>query len=258
MATIRQSQAREALRSSAHQTSPRAAATTQLPPNQLARNDVRSARFAQRIRPRDAGKVELDYIQVPRPPFHDAAHRKRYVHEKFTPGQVAWALRTTKGGIAAASRVLGCARNTVLRYLDQYPELRETAQEEVELALDLAEHSSFVDAACGDPKARQFLLLTRGRARGYVLNKEVALTPGQPLPSARHHTVVMIDGNKAECMAKVERMRETVRSERQGAEWMGWPTRFRRMATAMLELPCANGDGVFSFPRTQRSMQRRR
>lgn len=62
--------------------------------------------------------------------------------------------------------MLGCARNTVLRYLDQYPELRETAQDEVELALDLAEQSLFVDAASGEPDARRFLLLSADATGG--------------------------------------------------------------------------------------------
>jgi hypothetical protein len=46
--------------------------------------------------------------------------------------------------------------------LNQYSELRDAAQDEMELALVLAEHSLFVDAASGEPKARQFLLSPRG------------------------------------------------------------------------------------------------
>jgi len=63
-----------------------------------------------------------------------------------------------------AARVLRCARKTVMRYLDTYPEVTQIAQDEVELALDMAERSLFVDAASEEPDARRFLLLTCSRA----------------------------------------------------------------------------------------------
>ena len=63
------------------------------------------------------------------------------------PVQIVRALRASRGGIAAAPRALQCTRKTMMRHLDVYTELAETAWYEVELALDLVEHSLFVDAA---------------------------------------------------------------------------------------------------------------
>lgn len=217
MAMTPRSTAREQSRSRARRTSPRAAAASRLPPNRLARNDARNGRFAQRNR----APVRVQHAPEPRRTSdaddRDAAYRRRYVHERFTPHQIACALRASKGGIAATARVLKCTRQTVVRYLDVYPELRETAQEELELALDLAEHSLFVDAANGDPKARQFLLLTRGRSRGYVLYKESAPASGQPDPTTRDSAVVVVGGSKAEYLEGLSQMREAESGEEQGA-----------------------------------------
>jgi hypothetical protein len=189
-------------------TPPRAADPTRRAPNRLARNDARNERFGQRNRPPLRAEGEFEHVRTANARGTDEAHRRRYIHEKFRPEQIAWALRKTKGGIAAASKVLGCARNTVLRYLDAYPELRETAQDEVELALDLAEQSLFVDAASGDPDARRFLLLTRGRDRGYILRRETTGATGHGLPSSRDNSVIVIDGDKQQYLDGLRRMRE--------------------------------------------------
>jgi hypothetical protein len=113
------------------------------------------------------------------------------------PEQIARTLRATKGGIAAAVRVLRCTSKTVRRYLDQYPELREIASDEVELALDLAEHSLFVDGASGDTEARRFLFLRRRRDRAQLIRREAVPAHGLPLnPAEQHNTVIVVDGTK--------------------------------------------------------------
>ena len=107
---------------------------------------------------------------------------------------------------------MGCTRQTVRRYLDLYPELRETAQDEGERALDVTEPSLFLDTDSGDPEARQYLLLTHGRDRDYILRREVTGATGQPLnPAEQHNPVVVIDGNKTEYLEKLRQMRELAR-----------------------------------------------
>ena len=149
--------------SSACSTLPRAADVTGLPPNTLARSEARNGLFAQRNRSPQCAWREEEHARNVHANYSDPSYRRRFVHDRFRPEQIARALRATKGGIAAASKMLGCTRNTVLWYLGQYPELRETAQDEVVRALDRAEHSLFPDAASGDPGARRFLLLARQR-----------------------------------------------------------------------------------------------
>ncbi len=100
-----------------------------------------------------------------------------------------------------------------MRYLDTYPEVTQIAQDEVELALDMAEHSLFVDAASGEPDARRFLLLTRGRARGYVIRRDVTGANGQPLNSAaQNNAVIVVDGNKEQHLAGLRQMRDAARA----------------------------------------------
>jgi hypothetical protein len=146
--------------------------------------------------------------------YSDPSYRRRFVHDRFRPEQIARALRATKGGIAAASKMLGCTRNTVLWYLGQYPELRETAQDEVVRALDRAEHSLFPDAASGDPGARRFLLLARGRERGYVIRREGVTANGQPLSSAHGNAVIVIGGDKQQYLDGLRRLRDATDAAR--------------------------------------------
>jgi hypothetical protein len=147
--------------------------------------------------------------------YGDASYRARYVHTKFRPETIAKALRRTRGGIAATARALQCSRTTIQRYLSVYPTLRELADEERELALDLAQHSLYVDAAAGEPRARKFLLLTLGRDRGFVLRREVTGATGQPWSSPHDNGVIVIRGDKQEYMEGLRRLREAARASLQ-------------------------------------------
>ena len=140
------------------------------------------------------------------------AYRARFIHETFGVDTIATALRRTHGCIAAAARALRCSRATVQRYLRVYPALREIAQDEIELALDLCEQSLIHDAVNGDADARRFFLLTRGRARGYVIRKEVVPARDQPLnPAQQQNTLMILDGNKQAYLDGLRQMRETAR-----------------------------------------------
>jgi len=145
--------------------------------------------------------------------YSDVAYRMKYVHEKFTPEQIAQAIRRTKGGIAASARLLRCAKTTVQRYLALYPDLKQVAEDEVGLMLDVVEETLFHDAMHGDPEARRFVLLTRGRSRGYVLRREVTTTNGAPVGCGEtHQTIIMIDGSKEQYLDGLRQMREYARA----------------------------------------------
>ena len=81
-------------------TPPRASTPSRPSPNSLARNDARNTRSTQRTQLTVRAQLGLDHISTLNAHYNDEAYRQRYVHEKFTPEQIARALRATKGGIA--------------------------------------------------------------------------------------------------------------------------------------------------------------
>lgn len=101
-------------------------------------------------------------------------------YRKFTPEQMVAALTDSGGMVATAARKLGCHRATVMRYLDEYPEVREARQNARELlgdraeatlaTLALGERSKDGKGYIADPniKALMFLLKTQYRSRGYI------------------------------------------------------------------------------------------
>ena len=146
-------------------------------------------------------------------PYTEAAYRARYVHEKFAVASIAAALRRTKGGIHAAARALRCSRNTLRRYVQEYPTLQEVIENERQLAVDLAEQSLYVCAAAGAPWAVQYLLSTQGRDRGYLTRREVTSANAPPVSGGEsYQTVIMIDGNKEQYLAGLRQMREYARA----------------------------------------------
>lgn len=48
---------------------------------------------------------------------------------RFTPDEIAGALRDTGGNVTRAALVLGCNRDTVRRYLLRFPELKEARRQ---------------------------------------------------------------------------------------------------------------------------------
>jgi len=51
--------------------------------------------------------------------------------EKYTTAQMIEALREKHGNLSAAARYLGCSRNTISRYIDQYATVKAVADEEL-------------------------------------------------------------------------------------------------------------------------------
>lgn len=154
----------------------------------------------------------LAHIQNAQRYYSDASYRAAYVHEKFSPKQIAEALRRTRGTLAAAARMLRTTPNTLRRYLALYPDLKQVADDEIELALDVCEQGLIHDAVHGDPDARRFFLLTRGRARGYIIRREVTGANGAPIhPGDTQNNVIIVGGDKAEYLEGLRQMREAAR-----------------------------------------------
>ena len=93
--------------------------------------------------------------------------------EKYTANQMIEALREKHGNLSAAARFLGCSRNTISRYIEQYPTVKAVADEERETLIDFAENQLFKQVQEGNITAIIFTLKTIGKHRGYVERQEV-------------------------------------------------------------------------------------
>lgn len=98
--------------------------------------------------------------------------------EKYTTAQMIEALREKHGNLSAAARFLGCSRNTISRYIEQYPTVKAVADEERETLIDFAENQLFKQVQDGNITAIIFTLKTIGKSRGYVERQEVTGADG--------------------------------------------------------------------------------
>ena len=98
--------------------------------------------------------------------------------EKYTTAQIIEALREKHGNLSAASRYLGCSRDTVSRYINTYPTVKAVADEERETLIDFAENQLFQQVKDGNITAIIFTLKTIGKSRGYVERQEVTGADG--------------------------------------------------------------------------------
>ena len=93
--------------------------------------------------------------------------------EKYTAKEITKALQGMHGNISAASKLLGCSRNTIKRYVDKYPSVKAVYEEERETLIDFAENQLFKQVQEGNITAIIFTLKTIGKSRGYVERQEV-------------------------------------------------------------------------------------
>ena len=101
--------------------------------------------------------------------------------EKYTTAQIIEALREKHGNLSASARFLGCSRETISRYIRQYPTVKTVADEERETLIDFAENQLFQQVKDGNITAIIFTLKTIGKSRGYVERQEVTGAEGKAL-----------------------------------------------------------------------------
>ena len=99
--------------------------------------------------------------------------------EKYTTAQIIEALREKHGNMSAAARFLNCSRNTISRYIEQYPTVKAVADEERETLIDFAENQLFQQVKDGNITAIIFTLKTIGKSRGYVERQELTGKDGE-------------------------------------------------------------------------------
>jgi len=98
--------------------------------------------------------------------------------EKYTSDKMINAIREKHGNLSAAARYLGCSRNTIARYIENYPTVKAVYDEERETLIDFAENQLFQQVKDGNITAIIFTLKTIGKSRGYVERQEVTGAEG--------------------------------------------------------------------------------
>jgi len=78
---------------------------------------------------------------------------------KYSTEVMINALRQTNGNISQTANVVGCARLTVITYIDRIPEIREVYMEETERLKDLAVTRLYEAVDRGEPWAVRLAIL---------------------------------------------------------------------------------------------------
>ena len=93
--------------------------------------------------------------------------------DKFTAQQMIDAIRESKGIKSVAARRLGCVRQTVDRYIRDFPTVAAVYWEERESIVDMAEGKMLKSLQNDEWPAIKFVLTTLGKDRGYIERQEV-------------------------------------------------------------------------------------
>jgi hypothetical protein len=109
--------------------------------------------------------------------------------QRYTPAQVATALKRTKGLQHLAAKELGCTYMTIRRYIARYAVVREAATTQRGELVDLAEMRLYQSILRGEAWGVTLCLKTLGKDRGYVERQEQTGPAGTPLPRG---TIVVI------------------------------------------------------------------
>jgi histone acetyltransferase (RNA polymerase elongator complex component) len=114
-------------------------------------------------------ETELAKIEKPTP------------YRKFTVEEMIDALEHSRGLIAPAARYLGCKRDTVRSYIEQYPEVAKAKADMREAVTDTAESSLYRAIEDREAWAVCFYLKTQAKGRGYVERAELSGTNSAPV-----------------------------------------------------------------------------
>jgi hypothetical protein len=102
-------------------------------------------------------------------------------YHKYTPREIIDALEVSRGLIAPAARNLGCARDTIRKYLAEYPEVAKAKADMREAVTDSAESSLYRAIEDREAWAVCFYLKTQAKDRGYVERAELSGANGAPV-----------------------------------------------------------------------------
>ena len=107
----------------------------------------------------------------------------------WTEEKVATALIAARGMPSEAARILSqtygrpCCRQGVMLAIMRSQRLKQIQETCLETVLDVCESQVMVRAELGDQKDQHFLLLTKGKARGYTKHTQISgIGPGGSIP----------------------------------------------------------------------------
>jgi hypothetical protein len=101
--------------------------------------------------------------------------------ERYTPEQVAEALRKTKGLLFLAAKHLGCEPETIRNYCKRYPSVQAAREIERGQLIDEAEMKLWQSIKKGEAWGITLCLRTLGKDRGYVERQEVTGQDGHEI-----------------------------------------------------------------------------
>jgi DNA-binding transcriptional MerR regulator len=102
-------------------------------------------------------------------------------YRKYTPEQMIEALTESRGLIAPAARALGCSRDTIRSYLQEYTAVSQAKDDAKEATKDLAENRLVDAIEDREAWAICFYLKTQAKDRGYIERGEVSGLGGSPV-----------------------------------------------------------------------------
>jgi hypothetical protein len=102
-------------------------------------------------------------------------------YRKYTQEQIIAALEESHGLIAPAARALGCSRDTIRSYIEEYPEVARAKEDMREVVKDIGENGLIAAAKRGEPWAICFLLKCLAKDRGFVEKAEITGPGGGPV-----------------------------------------------------------------------------
>ena len=102
-------------------------------------------------------------------------------YRKYTVEQMIEALEHGRGLIAPAARYLGCSRDTVRSYLEEYPAVAQAKLDQQEAVKDMAENALYAAILRGEAWAICFYLKCRAKDRGFIEKAELTGANGGPV-----------------------------------------------------------------------------
>ena len=107
--------------------------------------------------------------------------QKKQPYRKYTQEQMIKALEESRGLIAPAARALGCSRDTIRSYLEEYAEVAQAKLDQREAVTDMAENALYAAILRGEAWAICFYLKCMAKDRGYVEKAEISGPGGKPI-----------------------------------------------------------------------------
>jgi transposase-like protein len=105
----------------------------------------------------------------------------RTPYRKYTPEEIIAALEESNGLIAPAARKLGCARDTIRKYIDEYADVAQAKLDQREAVTDMAENALYQAILDREAWAVCFYLKCMAKDRGYVERAELTGANGAPV-----------------------------------------------------------------------------